>query len=275
MTARLRATSSRARRAKTSTSIGRSPLPEGLQRSPGRGSGATRPCRPPPSRIGVRTTPGHRALTRRPWAAPRRAARATGPPPRSWSPRRARPAACGRKAAIEAVLTTWPKPCSIIRGQAARTPWTHAHQVDLDRLPPVLEREVADLAAHGDPGVVEEVVEAAAAGEDVRDERVRPRAGVAHVESRALGAAARGVDPSGLGPGVLSVAVGEDDEGAPPRQLAPEGGPDPRGAARDERRPLRRRSAGPAPSGGAGHERLSPSPAGRRTAPSRTRPPGG
>ena len=175
---------------------------------------------------------------------------------------------------MEAVLTTWPKPCSIIRGQAAWTPWTTPIRLTSTASPPVLERQVADLAAHGDPGVVEEVVEAAVAGEDVRDERVH-RGGVAHVEGRALGLPARGRDPGGLGPGVLPVAVGEDHERAPARQLAAEGGADPRGTARHQGDRASEGAQGRLLAARAGHERLSPWPAAPRTAPSRTRPPCG
>ena len=121
----------------------------------------------------ARSTPGHSTLTRSPRGAPssrRRARRGRGR--RSWSRRRARPSATGRKAAIEAVLTTWPKRWATRRGQAACTPCTTPIRLTSTASRQSSSRRSASVAADGDPGVVEQIVEPVVA---LRTRRPRAR----------------------------------------------------------------------------------------------------
>ena len=82
-----------------------------------------RPKRPP-ARIGVRMTPGHRALTRTPYgAASIRRARVKPTTAAFVAPYDA-VKGVGMKAAIDAVLTMCPNPCCTMRGYAAWIPCT-------------------------------------------------------------------------------------------------------------------------------------------------------
>ena len=92
-----------------------------------------------------------------------------------------------------------------------------AHQIDVDDVAPIIEPVIAYLAADGDTGVVEEIIESALSFDGERYDGVEGD-GVAHIELHRFRLAPRGIDRGGDVARQLELTIGEKD--ARPRRAS-------------------------------------------------------